>query len=502
MTVLWPFQVDVVDRVAAERAAGRKRLVVVAPTGAGKTVIGAEIIRREIESGGRVLFLAHRRELIRQAQGKLWNNASIDAGIIMAGFPMRLGEPVQIASVQSFHARVNGRAQMEPPPATLVVIDEAHRVRARSYRDILAAYPAATAVGLTATPCRSDGRGLGNVFESMVEAPQVGSLIDGGYLVKTRVVAPTRPDLTGVSTVRGDYHEGELEHAMDKAKLIGDAVENWLKFGQRRPTILFASGVGHSVHLRDEFRRAGILAEHLDGDTPTDERDGMLAKLARGEIEIITNCMVLTEGVDVPAVGCIVVARPTKSIVLYRQMLGRGLRTAPGKHDCIVIDHADVTRQHGFVEEPIIWTLNQDRRAENPANIARAQGKAPALVQCLKCHAVKQAGKPCTDCGWRPRPKPIAVDVVEGELAEFDRNRRSRPSGQDRRQFLRELMWIADEKGFKPGWAAHKYREKFGEWPSFSGAVDPAPPSDVTRSWVRSRVIAYAKAMGKKKAAA
>jgi DNA repair protein RadD len=170
----------------------------------------------------------------------------------------------------------------------LVIVDEAHHIRARTYTKILDAYPNAVIVGLTATPCRGDGRGLGNVFETMIECPSVAELIRDGYLVGTKVYAPSRPDLTGVRVERGDYLEAQLATRMNTARLVGDIVEHWLRLGGRRPTVVFATGVAHSMHIRDEFRRVGVMAEHLDGATPTEERDKILADLAEGRVELVT----------------------------------------------------------------------------------------------------------------------------------------------------------------------------------------------------------------------
>jgi superfamily II DNA or RNA helicase len=230
---------------------------------------------------------------------------------------------------------------MAPPPADLVVVDEAHHVLAQSYKRILEIYPRAIVLGLTATPCRGDGRGLGNAFDVLIEAASVGDLVEQKYLVPTVVYAPVRPDLTGIQVKRGDYVEEQLAARMNTAQLVGDIVEHWHRLAGPRRTVVFATGVGHSRHIRDEFRRAGVLAEHLDGSTPTDERDRILAQLAAGQIDVVTNAMVLTEGWDSPSVSCLVLARPTKSLGLYRQMVGRVLRPAPGKTDALILDHAD-----------------------------------------------------------------------------------------------------------------------------------------------------------------
>ncbi len=266
---LRPYQHDLVARTHEAVAGRRRRIIWVAPTGSGKTVIVSEYIRQAVARGQRVLFLAHRRELIYQAQQKLYDNG-VDAGIILAGHPPRPGEPVQIASVQTLWARAMRTRTIDLPRADLVVIDEAHHCRAKTYRRIIEAYPGAVILGMTATPCRGDGRGLGNVFDCMVECPPVQELIDLGFLVPTKVYAPVVPDLKGVRVEKGDYAKGQLAERMNQGELVGDIITHWLRLSERRKTVVFASGVAHSVHIRDEFRRAGIMAEHIDGSTPVD----------------------------------------------------------------------------------------------------------------------------------------------------------------------------------------------------------------------------------------
>lgn len=494
--VLRSYQSDVVDRIWAAIAAGCRAPLIVAPTGAGKTVIAAEIVRREIGAGRRALFLAHRRELIAQASEKLHALGILDQGIILAGHPTRPAAPVQIASISTLHARAVRSTKMDLPPADLVLVDEAHHIRAASYRAIVAEYPEAVIIGLTATPCRGDGRGLGNSFDRIIECPGVAELIELGYLVPTRVFAPSRPDLSGVKVARGDYVEAQLAERMDRAELVGDIVEHWLRLAERRRTVVFATTVAHSVHLRDQFRAAGVWAEHIDGGTPADERDGILAKLRAGSVEVVCNCAVLCEGWDQPEVACLVLARPTRSTALFRQMVGRALRPAPGKVDALVLDHAGAVFEHGFIDDPIRWTLQEDRRAENPRQAARMAHKAPALATCPECHAVRLGGQACSNCGWRPQARAEVVAVRDGDLAPVDRNRKvglADWTPEEKHSFFRQLIWIARERNYRAGWASHKYRERFGVWPAAGAPAIPSAPTDATRSWVRSRQIAYAK---------
>lgn len=477
------------------------RRILVAPTGSGKTVIAAELIRAAVAEGKRVLFLAHRRELIHQTQAKL-ADFGIDAGIILAGEPTDPNAMVQVASIQTLWTRAIVRKTGELPRADLIVIDEAHHARARTYRKIIEKYPAATVIGMTATPCRGDGRGLGNIFTAMVECPPVQALIDLGHLVTTKVYAPTTPNLDGVHVRHGDYVERELAARVDTAELVGDIVSHWHRLAERRKTVVFATGVAHSIHLRDEFIKSGVRAEHIDGKTPKDERDDILRRLSSGEIELVTNCMVLVEGWDQPDVSCIVLARPTRQMGLYRQMVGRVLRPHPDKEFALVLDHAGAVFRHGFVEEPVEWFLDTDKRAESPVHASRRQEfglSQTRLVTCTECSAVRTAGKPCGICGHMPQRRGDHIDVRDGELAHLRRDGTRDPqtfTGEERHLFHQQLVGVAMQKGYKPGWAAHQYKSKFGQWPPF-GNVEPIPPSPEVQSWVRSRQIAYAKAMQK-----
>jgi DNA repair protein RadD len=250
--------------------------------------------------------------------------------------------------------------------------------------------------------------------------------------------------------------------------------------------------VAHSIHIRDEFIKSGVRAEHLDGSTPKDERDAMLARLASGEIEVVANCMVLTEGFDCPGIGCITLARPTKKMGLFRQMIGRGLRPADGKNDVVILDHSGAVYRHGLPEDRVDWTLEPDRHAEAPAHQARLQDKARGLIDCTQCSALRLGGQACPACGFLPKRPAQYIAHIEGDLGLVNGGKAIKP-WSDPVQWLGMLTHIAEERGYKPGWIAHKYKEKFGDWPQ-SRAAMPIKPSLEVLSWVRSRNIAFAKA--------
>jgi DNA repair protein RadD len=493
MTELRPYQTDVVAELERTVAAGHKRIILVAPTGSGKTVIAAEIINRAVAQHQRVLVLSHRREIVKHTGGKLHAHG-VRHGIIQAGLEklLRPLESVQVASIQTLHTRAIRSDAMQLPPADLLVIDESHHCRANTYSEIIESYPEAILLGLTATPCRGDGRGLGGIFETLIECPQIAALIEQDYLVKTRIYAPVDPDLRGVKTQAGDYVENQLADRMDRPKLVGDIVTHWHKYGEHRKTVAFACSVGHSIHIRDEFIRAGVRTEHIDGSTPKDQRDATLARLASGEIDLVTNCMVLTEGWDMPVVGCCILARPTKKMGLFRQMIGRVLRPADGKPDAIVLDHSGAVFRHGLPEDPVEWSLDPDRCAESPTHQKRQSTRESKLIECTQCSALRVGGLPCPACGFRPRRPAQYVAHVEGDLGLVKSGRASAVN-YDRARWYGMLAYIAADRGYQPGWIAHKYKEKFGEWPAWGSTPWPIEPTREVLSWVRSRAIAYAK---------
>jgi hypothetical protein len=303
---------------------------------------------------------------------------------------------------------------------------------------------------------------------------------------------------------RGDFKRDELAAAMDRPQLVGDVTTQWLRHGEGRKTIVYAVDRRHAQHIANSFGEANIVAAVIDGETPADERDTLLRKFAAGEIQVIVNVGVFVEGTDIPDVSCIIIARPTKSIGLYLQMVDRGLRSAPGKKDCTIVDHAGVVEMHGFPDEPIEWPLAPDKKLRQPLKESRSRRRAMALVDCPECGGARWQGSHCAGCGWRPRTRAEAVDVIDADLVPMQRDGIARPrvtAPEGKIAFYRQLLWIARERGYSDGWAWHKVSEKFGHSVNTPRGYEPLPPSDEVRAWVKSKAIAWARRRDKSRAA-
>jgi DNA repair protein RadD len=496
MATLRPYQADAVQALRDSLAQGKRAPCLVMPTGSGKTHVAEAIIKGAREKGNRALFMAPRRELIYQASEKL-QRVQIEHSIIMAGEPIRIDAPVQVACVPTLYRRAVADERIPLPQADLVIVDEAHLSLARTAREIIAYYAGrgARVIGLTATPCRSDGAGLGALFDDLIEGPTVAELTDQGHLVPARYFVGAAPDLEGVKIQAGDYNQKELGERVNEVTLIGDVVENWSRLASDRQTFVFAVNVAHSRNLCSQFQSLGVRAEHLDAKTDRDEREQILERLRTGRTQVLCNCEVMTYGVDFPPVSAIVLAKPTKSIARYFQMVGRGLRTYPGKSDCLVLDHAQAVHQIGFVDDPMPWSLDGKETVQDRVSESRSE---PEPITCGDCGTQFRPAKHCPNCGAEQGGVyERAIEAHEAELREMDRQRKLADVRQwdmdDRRQFYRELKGIAQQHGYKTGWIAHKYRTKTGVWPQGLKHEPPVEPSLETKAWVRSQNIRYAK---------
>lgn len=496
MSDLRPYQSAAVEALRSSLAHGRRSPCLVAPTGSGKTHIASALIAGAVAKAKRVLFLAPRRELIYQTAGKLVREG-IPHGVIMADETARPWEPVQVACIPTLHARCLRTHRMPLPDADVLIVDEAHLSIARSTIDLMRAYPNAVKVGLTATPARTDGRGLGLVYDDLVQGPSVAELTAQGWLVPARYFAPSKPDLAGVAITGGDYNQRQLGERMDDTRLVGDVITNWARICSDRKTVVFAVNVAHSLHLRERFAAVGVNAEHLDGHTPNAERAAILQRLRAGQTQVLCNCDVLTYGWDEPSIACAVMARPTKSLTRYFQMVGRVLRPSEGKDDCIVIDHAGAVDEFGFVDEPVAWALDPRGKI---ADRKRREAKSASehKITCGECATVFLAARYCPHCGHDCSQRYArAIECADAELAELDREKRRKAkaewTSERKAQFYAELKGYAQAKGYNPHWADHKFRERLQVWPNAYKHVAPTAPGLETRGWITSRNIAYAK---------
>jgi DNA repair protein RadD len=390
------------------------------------------------------------------------------------------GRPVQIASVQTLNKR-------GIPDTDLVIIDEAHRwydlyetwMKGPHWADV-------PFIGLTATPWT---RGLGRYYDTLIVGSTTRELIKDGYLSKFRVFAPASPDLTGVRTVAGDYHEGDLSAAMDKEALVADVVDTWMVRGQLRPTLCFAVDCAHAKHLQKKFQARGINAGYIDAHTKISERLDIDKRFHSGEIKVVCNVGCLTTGIDWD-VGCIILARPTKSETLFVQMIGRGLRTAEGKDDCLILDHSDNHTRLGFVTDIHHEELDDGK----PKSKAKPKQQEALPKKCPSCDFLKPAKeRTCPACGFTPEPKCTVVHR-DGELVELsDRRTAVAVSKGDKARFYQELKGYSANRGYNPGWIAHKFNEKFGHWPKGLQDLPAVDPTPKTLSWIKSRQIAYAR---------
>lgn len=441
---LRPYQETAIEGL---RAHHRERPILMLPTGAGKTVVACALIHGAIERGGRVVFLVHRRELLKQARDRLadWG---IEAGVVAAGWPSSPG-PVQVASIATL-ARRDAR-----PRASVVIVDECQHARAASWERTLEGYErdGACIIGLSATPYRLDGRGLGPMFGAIVAPVTVRELCDQGVLIDPRVLAPPPPDLDGVHRRGGDYVSSEL-HERYKG-LEGDIIDHWRRHANGRRTVMFAVNIQHSIDLVARMVEAGIPAEHLDGSSPPEHRDAVLDRLRLGETLVVSNCMVLGEGWDLPALECAIIARPTASMALHRQMIGRIMRSCDDKDGALVLDHAGNTIRLGLVTDEVEVSLDgkAKRVADHP------------IRTCPACYCVCPiACSSCPECGHdfevTEKERRGAPEETDGRLVDVKDMR------EHRAVFYAQLVTRAAQYGNRVGWARYKFKDQHGDWPS------------------------------------
>lgn len=461
---LRPYQHDAVLAIRTAFIKGDRRVLYVLPTGGGKSLIFSYVAASTAARAKRVVILGHRQEIVDQISRSL-DDMGVSHGMIAAGRTPSVSSTVQIAMVQTLQRRIG-----KYPPPDLLVVDEAHHSVAGGYKAITEAWPSAFVLGVTATPERLDGRGLIDCYQSLIVGPSIADLTAAKYLAPAVVYAPASPlDLSGVRTVMGDYEERGLSEVMSDRKIVGDAVEHYRTHAAGLPAVAFCVSIAHSEQVAAEFRAAGIRAQHVDGNTERDERRRFIATLGNGGLDVLTNCSLISEGVDVPTLGAAILLRPTKSLAMHLQSVGRALRPAPGKSRAIILDHADNTRRHGLPSADRDWTLEGRKRKPRAAG-----DEGPAIKQCPACYAMcDRAERACPACGEPFVVAPREIVTEAGQLVEYTE---SLPQGSESWLVsapLREcLAWahkadyearvhqIAKARGYERGWAFHQIQRR------------------------------------------
>lgn len=446
MLTLRPYQVDLVDRTRAALRQNVRRVLLTSPTGSGKTCLVAHLLASAAAKGKRAWFCVHRRELLDQSVETFRYAADIHTGIVAAGYPASPSAPVQVCSVPSLTKRA---ASLQPPD--LIVWDECHHLASKSWAALAAQFPAATHLGLTATPQRLDGRGLGAHFDALIEGPSTADLIAQGWLSNYDLYAPKTMDLSGVHRVAGDYAKGELNAAMTDSTVVGDAVSHYLAHCPDARALVFVWSLDASRQIAAQFVAAGVAAQHVDGETPKVYRADALRRFRAGELRVLCNVDLFGEGLDVPAVDAVFLLRPTQSLGLYLQQVGRGLRMAPGKSAVKIFDHVNNWERHGLPDDPRVWSLKGREKA--------ARETLAPVKRCPVCFGVSAVGAAkCRYCGAafpvQSREVEQRAGVLQHHSAEELRGLRDQARTlYPKCRTLADWQQLAKTLGYKPGWA-------------------------------------------------
>lgn len=486
--VLRPYQANAVQNSRLALAGGAQRIILCSPTGSGKTEIGMAFVKAARAKHKRIAFLCNRIHLVEQASRR-FAKSGISHGIIQSSNTREIWSPVLVASIQTV-------ARRGLPEVDLLIIDEAHAVAgSKDFRAVIQ-QAKCPVIGLSATPY---ARGLGKhyaeiggaLFEQMVIAATIPELIADGFLVDVDVYAPNEPDMTGIKQSRNafgelDYSDADVARAVDKTELVGDIVKHWMRLAKNTPTVCFASNIAHSQHIVEQFRAAGVPAEHIDCYTGEAERQAILRRIETGETLVISNVGILAEGWDFPACRTLILARPTRSLIRYIQMAGRVLRPYPGKERALILDHSGSVQRLGFPTDE--FPLELDDGTPRKAGSGNQERPEKLPKACPSCSYMKPVGvRQCPVCGFAPA-KQSEVEVADGELVKLAR----KVPKMEKQAFYSQLLSIAASRGYRQGWVDHKYRAYFGVWPR--GLQDVATePTEGVLGFVMHQQIRYVK---------
>lgn len=451
---LRPYQESIVSRVRSHMRQGNRSILIQSPTGSGKTVMLAYMVKRAAEKGYSSWFCVHRRELLKQSM-ETFHEMGIRFGLIASGWDTDPDRKVHICSVQTLARRIG---YLRKP--MLCIVDECHHITAGSYTKIYRSLPESFHIGLTATPERLDGEGLGKHYQVLVEGPSVRSLIDSGSLSDYKIYAPSTISTDGVRTRMGDFARKDLAAAVRGSKVTGDVIRHYRRLCPGKRAIAFCASVDHSKEVVSRFLGAGIPAAHVDGKTPDAERDQAMDDFKAGRTLVLSNCELFGEGVDVPAIEAAILLRPTQSLGLHLQQVGRSLRPAPGKKCAIILDHAGNSERHGLPDDEREWTL------EGHKGQRKAEQSVSKIKSCPACYGCQRPGRDeCIYCGHKFEVQARKVAEEDGELVEVDKDalRKERKEEERSAKTLEQLVALGKARGYHPGWAfrIHKIRQQY-----------------------------------------
>lgn len=483
-----PYQIESLNAIRQGIRSGAKAQVLQLATGAGKTVIASEIMKGAQAKGNRAFFIVDSLELIDQAAARFCTDG-MAVGVIQGQHEMTdYAQPIQVATIQTLRNRWPSLAGRLLP--SVVVIDECHVVH--QYHEAIIGecrMKGIPVIGLSATPFR---KGLGTIFDSLVVGATTKQLTDLGFLVPAICYAPFVPDLKGIKTSgNGDWADDALAELMGDAKIVGDVIEQWFKLAEGRQTIVFAANVAHSRLLCAEFVKRGIKAAHIDGyERDMSVRTSIIKSFRNGDINVLCNVAVLTKGFDAPETSCVVLARPTKSLMLHIQQIGRGLRTAQGKENLIIIDHAGNCLRNGLPTDQLPEELD-DGKLERNLDRKEKDKKEPVMKPCVSCGYLSTKHV-CPSCGFKPELRKD-VEVIDGELYEITSGLKRKFEPAEIRVLYSELLGYAIKKGYARGWAWHKCKEYCGTAPRETQQIKPTEPSVITLGVIKHMTIKAAK---------
>jgi superfamily II DNA or RNA helicase len=484
---LWPEQTKALAMVKDSLRAGKRRPQLQAPTGSGKTVISAHAMTSAISKGNRAAFTVPLLSLIDQTVERFVENGiPLDKmGVVQADHPLkRPHAPIQICSVQTL-------AKREFPSVEFVFVDESHICHQTIY-EWMDEDPKRIFVGLSATPW---AKGMAEHWDDLLIPATIADLIRAGRLCGYRAFAPTKPDLSDIKITAGDYQVGQLSERMQEKVITADVVRTWLEKAEGRPTLLFAVDRAHAATLHDQFAAIGVQSAYVDAFTDRDERLAVKKLFHRGDIKIVCSVGTMIAGIDWD-VRCISFCRPTKSPILYVQAMGRGLRTAPGKDHLLILDHAGATLSLGLPAAIHFDELLSGKRVTGGGEAPKK--KLPSPRECPECKEIVAATERHCRCGHVFK-FVSRVMAAEGELEEVGVGTKAQANAnkhwtwEAKEKFFGELKWHGAVKGYKVGWPAQKYRDRFGVWPDAHRDAAPREPGYATLAWIRSTQIAWAK---------